>query len=266
MISPVSFFPGFRREALPMVQPAAGTGACCEFADLKSLKPADVLIPLAHPDDETFLSGTAARLQQNGYSVQFVYITDGNGGRDVTCQGLSGRALGVVRREETARALKELGIERPPLFLDFQDGRIPQSAEEILPVMQEIIGKVKPRLILTFNPGDGITDHPDHKSIGAITNQAAETAGRLGNVYHMGLSPEAFRQFDKAFGIAGTSSWMNLRPAATPIRVKVDVSDQVLKKLRAIEAHCTQFPHSDIDGFKAFYAAYAFEEFSKAGR
>ncbi len=260
MSSPVSFFPGFRAKPQSPALSAAGMEACCDHNG--RFKPADVLIVLAHPDDETFLSGSAALLQRRGYSVQFLYLTDGEGGRDVSGRKLCGQTLAGTRRNEAYNALKALGIKRKPIFLGFPDGGVTGRAAEIRAVVQRVFKQVNPRMVLTFGP-DGITSHPDHVSAGAIADQVAAQSRLQNDVYHMGLSPRTLQHFNQAFKDCPEDSWSRMQAMAKPPQVRVDIRSVMEEKLNAIRAHQTQFPCYDIESFRAFYAAYGFEQFSR---
>ena len=78
------------------------------------MQPADVLVVLAHEDDELGFSGTLAQLAQSGKGIQVVYATNGSQGMDLSGQGLSNDALGEARSTEAAQALKPLNITRRP--------------------------------------------------------------------------------------------------------------------------------------------------------
>ena len=253
------FFPGFQRAA----NAPAGTNASGPARpSLKNLPKADVLITLAHPDDESFLSGTAALLQKKGYSVQFVYVTDGNAGRDVSGKGLQGDALGTQRRKETRNALQALDIQRKPLFLSFPDGMVWQNSTAIRTALDKAIAQTQPKLILSFGP-DGITSHPDHVNVGRITDEAAQAAGKAGGVYHMGLSPSTLAEFNRSFAACPDDSWSRTQASTSRTAVKVNVSDVLAEKQNALRQHRSQFPQYDQESFKAFYAAHSYEEFSK---
>jgi LmbE family N-acetylglucosaminyl deacetylase len=248
-----TFFPGY--EAFkPATEVLAPASAC------PGMKPADVLVVLAHPDDETFLSGTTALLKRKGYSIQFVYATDGDAGWDHTDTGLRGRALGNHRRNELRDALRQLGMDRDPFFLDIPDGKVPANETRLQEKLREIVGQVQPRLVLTFGP-DGLTKHPDHISVGKVTDALAKSA----DVYHIAMTPEAIRNFmdPRAFGSSNYAAWQDL--VAIPPRhlaVRIDIREAVPQKMAAIESHRCQFI-TEIDAFKAYCGIYPFEEFAK---
>ena len=137
-----------------------------------SVKQADVVVVLAHPDDEFFLAGTAALLAKEGYSVQFVYLTSGNNGPDESKRSLEGtEELFKEREYELYSALKTLGVTKPPILLRYNDGTT-QEADVSLKIREDlkhILRSTKPRLVLTFGP-DGVYGHPDHIHAGYLTD------------------------------------------------------------------------------------------------
>jgi N-acetylglucosamine malate deacetylase 2 len=59
-----------------------------------------VLVVLAHPDDETLISGTLAKLISRGCEVHVVYATSGDDGPDKTGHDLHGDTLAKLREQE----------------------------------------------------------------------------------------------------------------------------------------------------------------------
>ena len=81
---------------------------------------------LAHPDDETIISGTLAMLSAWGVETSVIYVTSGDDGPDETGRNLKGLELAQVREAEAAEALVNIGVVRPPVFLRFPDGHVHQ--------------------------------------------------------------------------------------------------------------------------------------------
>lgn len=70
--------------------------ACCSSITKKpdSADPLKtVLVVFAHPDDETWISGTLAKLASSGLKVIPLYVTSGDAGSDYSGANLSGLAL-----------------------------------------------------------------------------------------------------------------------------------------------------------------------------
>lgn len=69
----------------------------------------NVLVVVAHPDDETFASGLLADLVESGARVTIACLTRGEGG---PTGGERRESLGARREEEMRRACGVLGVER----------------------------------------------------------------------------------------------------------------------------------------------------------
>ena len=71
---------------------------------------AEVLLIVAHPDDETGVSAYLAQLLDQGKRVAAVYLTHGEAGHNNMGRE-RGPSLGVVREMELRHALVQLGIQ-----------------------------------------------------------------------------------------------------------------------------------------------------------
>jgi LmbE family N-acetylglucosaminyl deacetylase len=131
----------------------------------------------AHPDDETFLAGGVMALARDGgQRVVCVSATAGEHGTDdpVACPP---ERLGQVRREEAAAAMGVLGVEEHR-WLGFEDGTLAGVGPEVgIGQVVELLDEVAPDTILTFG-ADGMTFHPDHRTISTWVRGAWERRGR----------------------------------------------------------------------------------------
>ena len=125
------------------------------------LEPCEFLAVFAHPDDETFATGTLAKLAARDVCVQLVYATSGDAGGDLTDRGLSGAALGAEREQEMRRAARALNLPRAPVFLRHGDGKGQENWQTVLEDVEALLAKIQPRVVLTFGP-DGYYGHSDH--------------------------------------------------------------------------------------------------------
>src|SRR6185437_13190115 len=72
---------------------------------------ADLLVVVAHEDDEVMIAGYLAKLAQDEHKrVAVVYVTNGDGGGNAVGNE-AGAALGQERQMEARRALHSIGIE-----------------------------------------------------------------------------------------------------------------------------------------------------------
>src|ERR1700758_1619851 len=80
---------------------------------------ADVLLIVAHPDDETGVSAYLAQLLDQGKRVAAVYLTHGEAGHNNMGRGRA-NSLGAVREMELRQAMTEVGVKNV-WFLDGRD-------------------------------------------------------------------------------------------------------------------------------------------------
>jgi LmbE family N-acetylglucosaminyl deacetylase len=160
----------------------------------------------AHPDDETFLAGgTMAAAAAHGQRVVCVSATCGEHGTDDPVTWPPER-LAAVRRWESRAAMAVLGVDEHH-WLDLPDGGLEQvdriDPSGPLESIRQLLTTVQPDTVLTFGP-DGITFHPDHRTIGKWTTTAWELAGRPGRLLHAASSRshlEVWAESYEALGI-----------------------------------------------------------------
>jgi LmbE family N-acetylglucosaminyl deacetylase len=148
-----------------------------------------ILAVLAHPDDESFgLGGTLALYAQKGYNTYLVCATRGEAGT-VDAEHLNGfKDTAELRTVELQRAAKVLGL-KDVFFLGYRDSGMPgsddnrhpdaqinHSVEEVAGRVVKYIRKLKPDIVITFDPIGGYR-HPDHIHIHKATVLAFERAG-----------------------------------------------------------------------------------------
>ena len=104
-----------------------------------------------------------------------------------------------MRTEEAKCAAQALGV-KPPILLDFPDGRLGDYAGDRALVYRltqriaEELQRLRPDVILTWGP-EGGTGHPDHRMVGNIVTQL-QRAGAPGvpeRVFYIYLPAEAMR-------------------------------------------------------------------------
>lgn len=190
----------------------------------------DVLAFGAHPDDvELGCGGTLHKLARQGYRVGIVDLTEGE---------LGTRGTVEERYKESAEAARIIGaVARENL-------KIPDAAihftEENRHKVIDIIRRYRPSIV--FAP-HGEDRHPDHRHAGELVTEAAFYAGLKK------LSPGGF-------------------PAHRPNRVVfymmtyefsptfvVDITREFATKLKAIQAHRSQFYNPDYPGEETFISS-----------
>lgn len=124
------------------------------------------LVVAPHPDDETLACGaTIIRKRQAGTDVTVVVASDGRLGLRQD-PAMKEEDLAAVRREETVRACRRLGVERENLvLLDLPDGSLSACVDQLAEMLALLIRERQPDQVLVPVLCDG---HPDH----AATNRA----------------------------------------------------------------------------------------------
>ena len=144
----------------------------------------DILLVVAHPDDEGAATAYLARAIDEGKRVAVVYGTRGSSGaNEVGAEQAA--ALGAIREIEARRALSQLGIGEV-WFLDGKDTasqNVLQSLSnwnhgETLQQLVRLMRLTRPEVVLTFLPGAFIgEDHGDHQASGVLATEAFDMSG-----------------------------------------------------------------------------------------
>jgi LmbE family N-acetylglucosaminyl deacetylase len=134
----------------------------------------NVLVVAAHPDDiENCAGGTIAKWIQQGATVRYVLLTNGDKGTGNT--SMTPQELAKIRRQEQLDAAQVLGVTSVDFF-DVGDGEL-ENVKEVRRNLTRLIRTYRPHVILTWNPNERIEDylhgvqHTDHRAAGAITLQ-----------------------------------------------------------------------------------------------
>jgi LmbE family N-acetylglucosaminyl deacetylase len=145
---------------------------------------ADVLLVVAHPDDETGVSAYLAQLLDQKKRVAAVYLTHGEAGHN-NMGPERATSLGAVREMELRHAMTKLGVENV-WFLDGLD----TPSQDVLQslgrwhhgaALEEVVRMVRltrPEVILTWLPAVFIGEnHGDHQASGVLATEAFDVAG-----------------------------------------------------------------------------------------
>jgi LmbE family N-acetylglucosaminyl deacetylase len=145
---------------------------------------ADILLVVAHPDDEAAVTPYLARAIDEGKRIAVVYGTRGSSGAN-EAGAEQAAALGEIREIEARRALNTLGIANV-WFLNGQDTASQNVLQSLanwghgaaLQQLVRIVRLTRPEVILTFLPGTFIgEDHGDHQASGVLATEAFDLAG-----------------------------------------------------------------------------------------
>jgi LmbE family N-acetylglucosaminyl deacetylase len=191
-----------------------------------------VLAVMAHPDDLEFsCGGAAARWADEGAEITLVLVTDGSTGTVDT--GLMGAGLAALRRDETLRAAKILGVA-DVIFLDYRDGYVEYSLELRRDIAREFRRARPDRLVAldpTTLPGGWFVNHPDHRAVGQatldITVTAGTTPGHFPELLDEGLEP--WRELKEIY-VCGPGGGEHAE----------DITTTIDRKVEALRAHHSQ--------------------------
>lgn len=151
--------------------------------------PKVLLAVTAHPDDETFgMGGTLALYASRGVQVHLVCATRGEVGEAREEFMKAHDSVADLRVSELNCAAKVLGISGVQL-LNYRDSGMAntpdnkhpralaaQPVEKVAEELIDIIRKLKPQVVVTFDPIGGY-HHPDHIAIHRATLSAFHASG-----------------------------------------------------------------------------------------
>src|SRR5277367_2918300 len=143
----------------------------------------DILLVVAHPDDEGAATPYLARAIDEGKRVAVAYGTRGSSGAN-EAGSEQATALGDIREIEARRANDVLGIDKV-WFLGGKDTASQDVLQSLanwdhgtaLENLVRIVRLTRPEVILTFLPGTFIgEDHGDHQAAGVLATEAFDLA------------------------------------------------------------------------------------------
>ena len=146
----------------------------------------DILLVVAHPDDEGAATPYLARALDEGKHIAVAYGTHGSSGAN-EAGSEQAAALGAIREIEARRALATLGITNV-WFLGGKDTASQDVLESLaawdhgvaLEQLVRLVRLTRPEVILTFLPGTFVgEDHGDHQAAGVLATEAFDVAGDL---------------------------------------------------------------------------------------
>src|SRR5713226_5356194 len=144
----------------------------------------DLLLVVAHPDDEGAATPYLARALDEHKRVAVVFGTRGSSGAN-EAGAEQAAALGAIREIEARNALTTLGISNV-WFLGGKDTATQNVLQSLanwdhgvcLEHLVRLVRLTRPDVILTFLPGTFIgEDHGDHQASGVLATEAFDLAG-----------------------------------------------------------------------------------------
>jgi LmbE family N-acetylglucosaminyl deacetylase len=144
----------------------------------------DILLVVAHPDDEAAATPYLARALDEYRRIAVVFGTRGSSGAN-EAGAEQAAALGEIREIEARNALATLGITNV-WFLGGKDTASQNVLQSLanwghgtsLEQLVRLVRLTRPEVILTFLPGTFIgEDHGDHQASGVLATEAFDLAG-----------------------------------------------------------------------------------------
>jgi len=168
----------------PLVRAAQQPQLATPLSEADARFKSDILLVVAHPDDEGAATPYLVRAIEEGRRVAVAYGTRGSSGaNEVGAEQAA--ALGDIREIEARRACASLGMTHV-WFLGGKDTAsqdVLQSLANwgqgsVLENLVRIVRLTRPEVILTFLPGTFIgEDHGDHQAAGVLATEAFDLAG-----------------------------------------------------------------------------------------
>jgi N-acetyl-1-D-myo-inositol-2-amino-2-deoxy-alpha-D-glucopyranoside deacetylase len=218
-----------------------------------------LLAVFAHPDDEIFYGGVLAYWSEQGARVTVACATNGEAGKPHPSIG-SVENLGALRAEELRVSCTRLGLAEPVL-LGFHDSARKERLRrddpralvnvdmlEVEAAIRQVIARVKPQVVLTFDP-HGSYYHPDHLAVHRATTAAFFSSGVLGaeapaHLFYGTMRLDMFRAFAEASRGRGFVDGLDpdvFASAPEMIAVSFDARPYVDRKLASLAAHRSAF-------------------------
>lgn len=225
-----------------------------------------LLVSFAHPDDESFgIGALIAKYVAEGVEVSLICATNGDVGT-ITEEKMNGHdSVAAVRLAELECATKVLGFKEVIRFgyrdsgmMGTADNQHPNSLwsaplEEVTDKVAEVIRRIRPQVVITFDPFGGY-GHPDHIKMNQATLEAFRKVQRADG-YPQKLYYPAFPRGIIRLGVfmmrllgrdprhAGTNKDLDFQAvldATQPTHARVDVSRYYEIGQQAAECHASQ--------------------------
>jgi LmbE family N-acetylglucosaminyl deacetylase len=186
----------------------------------------DILFVQAHPDDADFgAAGTVALWAREGRRVHYLLCTSGDKGSDDPAARPAD--LARLRETEQREAARRLGVASTR-FLGRHDGELEVSLAFRVE-LTAVIRRLRPQLVLTFDPWRPYQLHPDHRAVGFTTLDAIIAA--RDPLYY------AEQQRDGLAAHRVREAWLFSTDSAD---VWIDITPTIDAKLEALRAHASQ--------------------------
>ena len=196
---------------------------------------------LAHPDDETWVSGSLARLAKEGKQVVVVYLTSGGAGKDRSSKNLQGKTLAYEREKESQKALKVLNTGTEPIFLRLPDSDLRGHMDIASKALTRALSHNAFDWLLTFE-AKGITGHDDHQVANSLTLSVARQLTNKPKVFAFSVSRSRASKLLQVSTDLGLPYYVRNPINDKSITFIIDVQDYAEQRIEAMQVYETQFP------------------------
>ncbi|MFX1564323.1 MAG: PIG-L deacetylase family protein [Promethearchaeota archaeon] len=191
-----------------------------------SKKPMIILIVEAHPDDAAFFAGgTIAKLVAQGHTIFNLCSTYGEKG--TLNQEMILEKMIDIEKDEAQKAAKILGIKEV-IHLGIPDGEL-TAGLELRRQYTEVIRRVRPDIVFSFDPNCPYEPHPDHRAAGRTIFEACFTSH-----YHL-YYPEHQKRGLKPHYVFKLYGWNSPKP-----NTYIDITDVLETKIKALQQYESQ--------------------------
>lgn len=234
--------------------------------------PRRLLISVAHPDDETFGTGsTIAHYAAAGVEVHVVCATRGEEGEIAPGSEATPETLGEVRERELREAAEIMGVHKVHLLGYRDSGMVPiedvknpaafvhANEADLMVKLTRLIRDIRPHVVVTM-PLNGGTGHGDHIRISEATTRAFKLAAHPGYIepgglthaptklYYHEIPRSVMQQFMEAIEQSNPEMMQFMLDAGIDkmgveddeVAAKIDVSGVLDTRIKAIARHASQ--------------------------
>lgn len=214
--------------------------------------PQQVLVIVAHPDDELFMAPAIAALARQGADVAIYFATAGDAGPGVS--GLApGATLAERRIAEAWCSIEALGVSTL-LGAEHPDGKLGLAAHHEGSPARALSEAFKEQfalsdLILTWGP-DGGYGHADHRMVSALATQVVQAmpAAERPKLLYVGIPSGALPP------VPEMAQWATTDPALLTESIAYTSADLAAAKTAAA-CHVTQFDDATRAGMMPLFDA-----------
>ena len=192
----------------------------------------NILVVYPHPDDEVLTVGGCVKcLERTSSNTTLLVLTKGEAGESYT---KNVNDLKVIRTKELQRASDILGF-KDLIQMDLGDGRLEENANRVKNEIENVLVKVKPDLVITYDRA-GLYGHTDHIVASEIITKLKTKYGY--KLWYSSFPKRVMKLIKLPEHMAKDYNYAAKRQFPTH---KVFVGLAVRAKVRAMYAHASQY-------------------------